>query len=75
MIKDLPAFNAENRSSVSGLGRSPAEGNGLPTSVLLPGKSHGWRSLVGYSLWGRKESDRTERLQFHFHFLSNLLIM
>ena len=27
-----------------------------PTPVLLPGKSHGWRSLVGCSLWGRKES-------------------
>ena len=31
-----------------------------PTPVLLPGKSHGWRSLVGYSPWGRKESDMTE---------------
>ena len=37
-----------------------------PTPVLLPGKSHGWRSLVGYSLWGREESDTTERLHFHF---------
>ena len=37
-----------------------------PTPVLLPGKSHGWRSLVGCSPWGRKESDTTE--QFHFHF-------
>ena len=37
-----------------------------PTPVLLPGKSHGWRSLVGYSLWGCWESDRTERLHFHF---------
>ena len=35
-----------------------------PTPVLLPGKSHGWRSLVGYSPWGRKESDTTERLHF-----------
>ena len=26
-------------------------------AVLLPGKSHGWRSLVGYSPWGREESD------------------
>ena len=34
------------------------------TPVLLPGKSHGWRSLVGYSPWGRKESDTTERLHF-----------
>ena len=37
-----------------------------PTPVLLPGKSHGQRSLVGYSPWGRKESDTTERLHFHF---------
>ena len=36
-----------------------------PTPVLLPGKSHGWRSLVGYSLWGRWESDVTEQLHFH----------
>ena len=36
------------------------------TPVLLPGKSHGWRSLVGCSPWGREESDTTERLHFHF---------
>ena len=34
--------------------------------VLLPGKSHGRRSLVGCSPWGRSESDTTERLHFHF---------
>ena len=36
-----------------------------PTPVLLPGKSHGWRSLVGCSPWGREESDTTEWLHFH----------
>ena len=36
-----------------------------PTPVLLPGKSHGRRSLVGCSPWGRYESDMTERLHFH----------
>ena len=36
------------------------------TPVLLPGKSHGQRSLVGCSPWGRWESDTTERLPFHF---------
>ena len=36
-----------------------------PTPVLLPGKSHGWRSLVGCSPRGHKESDTTERLHFH----------
>ena len=42
-----------------------------PTPVILPGKSHGQRSLVGYSPWGRKESDTTERL----HFLSLKLLL
>ena len=37
-----------------------------PTPVLLPGKSHGQRSLVGCSLWGHKELDMTEQLHFHF---------
>ena len=37
-----------------------------PTPVLSPGESHGWRSLVGCSPWGREESDMTERLHFHF---------
>ena len=36
-----------------------------PTPVLLPGKSHGRRSLVGCSPWDHKESDTTERLPFH----------
>ena len=37
-----------------------------PTPGLLPGKSHGQRSLVGCHPWGLKESDMTERLHFHF---------
>ena len=37
-----------------------------PTPVLLPGESHGRRSMVGYSPWGLEESDTTERLHFHF---------
>ena len=37
-----------------------------PTPVLLPGKSHGWRSLVGCSPWGPEESETTEQLHFHF---------
>ena len=36
-----------------------------PIPVLLPGESHGWRSLVGCSPWGYEESDTTERLHFH----------
>ena len=34
--------------------------------VFLPGKSHGQRSPLGCSPWGRCESDTTERLRFHF---------
>ena len=41
-----------------------------PTPVFLPWESHGWRSLVGYSPWGHKELDTTERLQFHFQGIS-----
>ena len=49
------------------------EGDGTPL-VLSPGKSHGWRSLVGCSPWGLEELDTTERLHFqfftfHFHAL------
>ena len=40
-----------------------------PTPVLLPGKSHGRRSLVGCSPWVPQELDTTERLHFHFHAL------
>ena len=36
----------------------------LPTLVFLPGESHGQRSLAGYSPWGHRESDMTERLTF-----------
>ena len=37
----------------------------LPTPVFLPGESHGQKSLVGYSQWGHKELDMTERLSTH----------
>ena len=47
-------------------GKIPWRRKWHPTPVCLPGESHGWRSLVGYSPWGRKESDTTERLHFHF---------
>ena len=37
-----------------------------PTPVLLPGKSHGWRSLLSCSPWGPWGLDMTEQLHFHF---------
>ena len=58
------AYNAGDPGSFPGSGRSPGEGNGNPLQYSCLEKSHGWRSLVGYSPWGRKESDMTERLHF-----------
>ena len=45
------------------VGKIPWRRKWQPTPVFLPGKSHGWRSLVGYCLWGRTESDTTEANQ------------
>ena len=44
----------------------PPEEAWQPTSVFLPGESHGQRGLVGHSPWGRKESDTTETTK-HAH--------
>jgi len=41
-------------------------GSGNPLQYSCLKKSHGWRSLVGCSPWGHKESDTTELLHFHF---------
>ena len=56
-------------------GRSPEIGNGNPTPVLLPGKSHGQRSLVGYSPQGRKRvrhNESTKQQQYSWSHLSPL---
>ena len=58
MVKRLPAVREARARS---LGREdPLEKETVPTPVLLPGKFHGLRSLVGFSPWGRKELDTTE---------------
>ena len=53
------ACNAGDLSLIPGLGRSPEGGHGNP---VLPGEYHGHRGLAGYSPWGHRESDTTERL-------------
>ena len=63
------AWNTGDPGSIPGSGRSPGEGKWQPTPILLPGESHGGRTLVGYSPSGHKESDTTARLHFHFHIL------
>ena len=56
MVKNPPA-NAGVAGSIPVSGRAPREGNGKPTPAFLPGKSHGQRSLAGYSASRRKELD------------------
>ena len=60
MLKNLlqcrrPGFDPWGR-------RIPWRKKWQPTPVFLPGKSHGQRSLAGYSPWGHKKSDMTEQL-------------
>ena len=61
------AYNVGDLGSIPGSGRSPGEGNGNPLQLLLLGKSHGQRSLVGYSPQDRNKSDTTEQLHFLLH--------
>ena len=67
MVKN-PTANSGDPGSIPGSGRSPGEGNGCP--LFLPGEFHGQRSLVGYSPWGRKESDTTELLTVSLSLMS-----
>ena len=57
-----PARGAGDLGLVLGLGSFPQRRDWLPTLVFLPGEFHGQRSLAGYTPWGCKESDMTERL-------------
>ena len=56
------ACSAGDLGLIPGLGRSPGEGYGNPLQYSLLENPHGQGSLAGYSPWGRKESDTTERL-------------
>ena len=59
MVKSLPAMQ---ETGVQSLGREDPLEKGLAThSSILPRKFCGQRSLVGYSLWGHKVSDTSER--------------
>ena len=63
-VKNLPSMQ---ETKVRSLGsKCPVEDEMAPTIVFLPGESHGQRSLGGYSPWGHKELDTTERLHFDF---------
>ena len=63
LIKNLPTVQ---KPWVQSLGWDDLLEKEMAThSIFLPRKSHGWRNLVGYSSWGRKELDMTEQLHFH----------
>ena len=67
MVKSLPAVQ---ETQVRSLGQEdPWRRKWQPTPVFLPGESHGWRSLVGYSPWGRKESDMTKATSLLLSYL------
>ena len=57
----VSAYNAGDLGSIPRSGRSPAEGNGNPLQYSCLENS-----MDGGACWGRKESDTTERLHFHF---------
>ena len=62
----MSALATSTKHSIRGTSQGNWRRQWHPTPVLLPGKSHGRRSLVGCSPWGCEESDTTER--FHFDF-------
>ena len=55
----VSACKAGDLGSIPGSGRSRRR-KWQPTPVFFPGESHGWRTLPGYSLWGRRELDTSE---------------
>ena len=71
VIKNPPVNAGDIRDAdlIHGLGRSPGKGNGKPLQYCCLETLHGQRNLVGYSLWGRKESDITEQLSTHTNVL------
>ena len=71
MVKNLPAMR---ETWVLSLGwENPWRRKELPTPVFLPGEFHGQRSLAGYSPWGYKESDMTERLSHTLIFYETFI--
>ena len=64
-VKNLPAV--QETWFDPWVGKIPQRREWQPTPVFLAGEFRGQRSLVGYSPWGHKESDKTERLTHTFH--------
>ena len=75
VVKNPPANAGDTRDpgSIPGLRRSPGA-EMEPSSVFLPGKLHGQRSLWGSSSWGCKELDMTERPSAHTRLVDGYLV-
>ena len=63
----LPMQKTRDTGLISGVGWTPGVGNGNPLQVFLPGEFHRQRGLAGYSPWGHKELNITERMHTHTH--------
>ena len=74
-VKNLPAVMETWVRSLGQVGKIPWRREWQPTPVFLPGKSHGQRSLEGYSSWGRKESVTTKLSMHIFPFSSNFAVL
>ena len=72
MVKNLPA-NAGDMGSIPRWRRSPWRRKWQPTPVFLPGKFHGQRRLVGYSLGGSKELSMIEHAHTHSSFTLQII--
>ena len=70
-LKNLPAStgHAGNEGSIPCVWKIPWRREWLTSPLFLPGESHGQRSLVGYSPWGRKELDTTELAHVCTHWV------
>ena len=73
MVKNPPKNSEDigDTSSIPGSGRSPREGNGSLHQYSCLEKSHGQRSLAGYSPWGLKESYKTKGLNHHVRIFTD----
>ena len=69
MAQTVKHLSTMQETQLQALGQEDLKWQSTP--VLLPGKSHGQRSLVGYSLWGHKESDTTALSGKYFIFLNS----
>ena len=74
VVKNLPA-NAKDAGLIPGLGRCPGEKNGNLTPIFLPGKSHGQRSLAGYSPRGCRVGHDKYHLRYQHEFQLLLFLL